>query len=350
VRALVLLAFTGCTWVYEAQYDDRREELEALRSEFLPASDQVQFLTAEGTKLYWVDLEKPLDTPTLHSYDPVADQRIDYRDISKSVSAFEENFRYGDAIFAECGSSTSTAWDAATSEEIQRISGTGVTSQCAVAGRDVYFIVGGSNRELFRWTPGSAGMSTSVMNLEDAGVGTASIGGFGVIGNRMLLAEGGRLWLVDLAARTATWLENADHPVTGLVVFDEVGVVFDSSKGVQYLRFDDRVVRSFDAMIADGGYRLNSQAADIHELADNGAYTLYGRHVVYRGRRGIFAFDLERNKVTDLLLDNGKGFDAETVYRGASVTSDGTLFVQHRNNFGSEPRPVYRVDLSARLP
>ena len=46
----------GCTPIYDAQLDDRATQLEALRTEFLPGSAQVQFIMGSETKLYWVDL------------------------------------------------------------------------------------------------------------------------------------------------------------------------------------------------------------------------------------------------------------------------------------------------------
>src|SRR5438309_2077277 len=78
VRGLVLITLVGCTPVYDAQFDDRVAQLEALRTEFQPASAMVQFIAGSQSRLYWVDLVGPLMVPTLHSFAPASNKQVDY--------------------------------------------------------------------------------------------------------------------------------------------------------------------------------------------------------------------------------------------------------------------------------
>lgn len=357
---LVLPLLAGCTWVAEAQYDDRADELEEARTEFLPGSDEVQFMIADGGKFYWYYLDGPLDTRTMKSYEPATNSTVEIMlgpaDQRPQVMTVEEDFRFSNDLIVECDGSSPSAWDARSGALVQTLTGpaaTGATGTCAVDGRTVYFIANiDSKMQVFRWTPGPSGMNAPIMDLMAAGVGDGGVNGFSVTGNTMFYVEAARAWRIDLSTLTAKFLNNEDVPAASDIISDERSAMFDGPDGVQYIPLDDPnpAPRSFDAMIANGGYRLNSSKGDIHKIADDGAYTFYKRYVIYRGQSGIFAYGLDTGKVTDILLDRGTGFDATTVYRGASITSDGALFVQHRNNSGSEERPVYRVDLGARLP
>lgn len=347
--ALLLLTIaSGCTWVYDSQYDDRANELEAFRTEFLPGSDQVQFISGAEGKLFWVSLEKPLDDRVMHSYDPSTDTRIDYtnmqlHDSLQSDSNFDQHYFMSNTLFVKCSFGTSTAYDATVPDRLIAQTSMGDDS-CAVDGGTVYFVVAG---EIRSWVPGN-GEPVTRMVLAEQGVGDGSIGGFAVLGDDLLLSEGPRLWLIDLQAGTATWLENEDSP-QGTVVFDARGVVYDSSPGLQYVLFADHSVVNLEAAIDDGGYQLNLKHEEVHKPQDGAEYVLHGAHLVYRSTRGIFAYGLESKKVVDLLLDRGESFDAKPVYRSPVVTSDGTLFVMDDSSLGGGDRPVYRVDLNGRL-
>ncbi|HEU0037312.1 MAG TPA: hypothetical protein VFQ53_42165 [Kofleriaceae bacterium] len=343
---MLLLVVSGCTWVYDAQYDDRAAELEAARTEFLPANDRVQFMTADRDRFYWVSLEKPLDEPLLHAVRPDPDPQIEMEsrvtfEATRGQTDIAE-FHFSNTYVLECDFNRANLYDAvngivATTDQ--------ASSVCAIdAGTTSYFLV---NRELRRWD-GTPTAPVTLMQLDDAGVGDGSIGGFGVLGGSPLLVEGGRLWRLDIGGKTAEWLEN-ESPAQGLVVFDERGVLYDSNDGVKYTQFSDHATFSLEDAIADGGYRLSSQQPDIHLLADDGAYTLYGRYVIYRGQRGIFAYGLDTKKVTDLLLDRGESFETKPHYVFPTVTSNGSLFVLDKGFSSSDIGPVYRVELSDRL-
>jgi hypothetical protein len=344
LRLIAVLPFAAaCTWVSNAQYDDRAGELEAFRTDFLPAADKVDFLTAVENRVFWVSIEKPLDEPLLHSLDPVTGGRIDY-EFTRKDTRISENYTLGTQLVVNCNFSTAKAFSATEPNRMLEMTNMG-SDKCAVAGRDVYFFV---NRKIRKWTPGVAPIA-DLVDLDALKVGTGTVAGFAVLGTQLLLAEGARLWLIDITANTATWLEN--EPISsGNVTFDTRGALFNTQQGTTYLTFLDRAETLLDDMIADGGYHLNSGHDDIHQLADYDEWMFYNSWVVYRGKRGIFAYGLETGKVVDLLLDRGESFDAKPVYRFPSVTADGTLFVQDRNSLNSSDKPVYRVSLTGRLP
>ena len=121
-----------------------------------------------------------------------------------------------------------------------------------------------------------------------------------------------------------------------------------------YPAFADHTSFLVQDRVADGGYDLNHDYADIQNVANSAEYGLFQDHIVYRSISGIFAYGLDTTKVVDLLLDRGitsdDEFDAKPLYRAPSVTSDGTLFVQDQSEDGdTTDRPVYRVELSGRL-
>lgn len=339
----VLAQLVACKTIYDAQYDERASELEKQRVVFQPSSAQVQFFTAADRKLYWVTLEKPLDQPLLHSIDPSTGTQVDY-EFTRADTNIANHYKMSDSLVVRCGFSRALAFDAAASN--RQLDMTDQSSDtCAVAGGDAYFL---TNRKILKWTPGQ-GAPAQVLDLDAARVGTGSIDGFGVIGKHLLLAEGGRLWLVDLTTATATWLENANAVSQGSVVFDDRGVFYNSSAGVMYSRFADHTALKLQDAVADGGYDLNFEHGDAQNVADVAEFALFGQYVIYRGVNGIFAYGLDTKKVIDILLDRGTGFDASPLYRTPTVTRDGILFVEDQPELNSTKPTLYRVDVTARL-
>jgi hypothetical protein len=341
---LVALVCGGCKLVADAQYDDRREELEAFRTEFLPGTDQVSAIMSADTRFYWVNRVKPLDEPMLHSYEPSTGMRIDY-EFTRAKSDIATRYHMSGAMIVECGFSTANAFDAKQPNTMIATTSMMVDDACAVNGEDVYFVIG---RKIRKWSPRTMAAPVDVLDLMPLGVGTGSPN-FGVLGNLLLLEEGGRLWQVDLAARTATWLEN-EIVTTGLISFDARGVMYDTQKGISYVQLSDHSEVLVNDLLADGGYKLNGEHSDIHTLPDGSIeYGFHGRHIVYRGGKGIFAYGLDSKKVVDLLLDgNSEEFSSDNrpLYHEPTVTTDGTLFVWDRNNASGNDKPVYRVDLN----
>ena len=339
---VVLLCLTaGCKLVYDAQYDDRRAELDAFRDDFLPATDRVQFFTSASKRLYWVSIEKPLDEPLLHSQ--LGNTRVDY-EFTRAQNNIATNYRLSDQIIVGCGDfSTAEAYDATASNQL--IDMIDVNAQeCAVDGRNVYLK---SSRIISRWQPGG-GAPAQVVDLDAQAIGTDEAS-FGALGNLMLLEEGGRIWKIDLATGMATWLEN-EPVVSGAVFFDDRGVLYNTSAGVAYSDYGTHASFLLDDKVADGGYTLGGDDyKEAYRVPDSTEYVIHGDHVIYRGGRGIFAYGLKTTKVVDLLLDDGVGFDATVVYRHPVVTSDGTLYIQNDNGIGSDDHEIYKLSLDGRL-
>jgi hypothetical protein len=191
-----------------------------------------------------------------------------------------------------------------------------------------------------------------VISFEAAGI-AGQVAGFSVIGRKALAVEqDGDLYFIDLDAKTATWIHN-DAPVVGSVFFDARGALYETQNGPRYIEFDgtdDPPDRSFDDMVADGGYHLSFKHGDIQKPAGSGEYFIHNRHVIYRGERGIFAYGLDTHNVVDLLLDRGEGIDLEIAYHQPAITTGGQLFVFGTDSLGIGLRgPVYQVDLKDRL-
>jgi hypothetical protein len=350
VMTIVTLGVTllgGCKFVTDAEYNDRAAELEASRTQFLPGSDQVNFLTAADQRFYWVSLEKPLDAPLLHSIDPTTNVQVDYA-FTMGMTDISTEFQMSGDLVVDCSEFIqATAYDAATGAQLDMT--VQEASRCAVVGRDVYLLV---SRKILKWTPGQTNI-TQVVDLDAQMVGTDQIAGLTGLGTQLLFGEGTRLWLMDVTTGKATWLENPDL-TSGDIELDAKGVVYNTANGPTYSAFADHSTFLLQDKVADGGYDLNHDYADIQNVADSAEYALIQDHIVYRSTRGIFAYGLDTTKVVDLLLDRNitsdDEFDAKPLYRAPSVTSDGTLFVQDQSADGdTTDRPVYRVDLTGRL-
>jgi hypothetical protein len=338
---VVLLCLTaGCKLVYDAQFDDRRGELEAFREDFLPTTDRVQFFTSASARLYWVSIEKPLDEPLLHSQ--IGNTRVDY-EFTRADDAVASNYKLSDQLLVNCEFSPIEAYDATMSNRLIDMVDAS-SAACAVDGNTVYLKTA---RIISRWTPGG-GTPTQVVDLDAQGVGTGQVS-FGALGNLLLLEEGGRIWQIDVTTGTATWLEN-EPVVSGSVFFDDRGVLYNTSAGVAYSDYATHASFLLDDKVADGGYTLGGDDyKEAYRVPDSTEYVIHGEHVIYRGGRGIFAYGLRTTKVVDLLLDDGLGFDATVVYRHPVVTSDGTLYIQNDNGIGTENREIYKLSLDGRL-
>jgi hypothetical protein len=342
---IVGLGLVGCVPIYDAQYDDRRRELEAFRTEFLPAENRPSLISSAGSRLFWADSPPPNDLLVLHSFIPgEPGSTIDYTfQLSTSDLSI---YRLNDQIIIDCDFGTSKVF--ASDEANTEISSSSVGFQdCAVDGGTIYALVGQDT--LRRWDPPAAPVE-DFFSFPAAGLGSA-INGFAVEGNRAIALDvTGDLYTIDLAARTSKWLRN-DEDANGKVFFDDRGVLYESSSGLRYIEFADveePPERAFADMVADGGYHMNLKHGDIQEPLSNSEFTLHGRHVIYRGLRGIFAYGLDTGNVIDLLLDEGESIDTVVDYGDPTVTADGQLFVRSGDGFDLRGA-VYQLDLNGRL-
>lgn len=343
----------ACTPIYDAEYDDRAAELEAFRTEFLPADANTKLIAGAQDKLFWVDVTKPLDRAVLHSFAPGTNTKLDYAWSADPTELFagqaqdlREAWLFGSSLVVRCDFGTVRAYDATTPDG-GLIAEQNQGFQCAIDGDTIYYLVG---RDMMKWAP-RAGAPQLLLNLDTAGVGDGQIGAVGVIGDLALVEEGGDLWTIDLVTKQGTWLENED-PVTGSGFFDERGVIYETQQDVKYTLYADHSTFSFQDAVNDGGYHLNYKHGDVDEVADDPEMVIDGTHVVYRSVHGIFAYGLDTKKTVDLLLDgrfDDTSFEIDPRYAHPVVTVDSTLFVMNDNGISSGGKTVYRVDLAGRL-
>ena len=352
------LALVGCTPIYDAQYNDRADELDELRTEFKPDENDNKLISSGGSRIYWVDQVAPQNLLFLHSMvpgDPSTDVKYEW---SSGKNDLDE-YHFGEQLVAECSFGTSIAYEVnnpATTGEISRTSRG--ADGCAIDGRTVYFLVGA--KALRKWEPpaeipdldGDNNGDTFIDFEVDSGI-VGSIAGFSVIGNLALVAEqDGDLYTVDLVTKQSKWLRN-DQPFVGSVFFDERGALYETQSGPRYIEFtdaEDPPDTSFDDMVRDGGYHLNFKHGDIQQPAGNGEFVIHKRHIIYRGQRGIFAYGLDTHNVVDLLLDRGEGIDLEIAYHQPAVTTGDQMFVFGTDSFGiGGGGALYQVDLADRL-
>jgi len=339
--AYALLA--ACT--HDAQYDDRRKELEAFRTEHVPAANRAQLIASGGNRLFWVDNAPPADATIMHSIipgDPTS--QVDYAfPVQESDLSI---YRFSDQLIVDCDFGTSKVF-AADQPNLEIDTSSAGFQGCAVDGGTIYAVVG--QNTLRRWDPPAEPVD-NFFDFVAAGI-TSSIGGFAVEGNLAVAVDAtGDLYAVDLAARTSKWLRN-DEDVSGSVLFDDRGVLYEAPSGLRYIEFADveePPERSFADMVADGGYHMNSSHGDIQEPSSPREIAIRGRHIIYRGKRGIFAYGLDTQNVIDLLLDEGEGFDAVLEYGEPVVTPNDQLFVRSGDGFDLR-EAVYQVDLTGRL-
>ena len=348
VRCALLTGLTliGCTPIYDNQYDDRANELEEFRCEFLAEEEQTKLITSGQDRVFWVAIKRPDDIPVMHSEIPGnTASRVDYPfQVSQSQTDLDD-YHFSSQMVVDCDSGLS--FDVASGTSIGTTSNG--FSNCAVDNRTVFYLVG--NESLRRWDPPAATVDDFLI-FADVGI-TAELSAFAVEGNLMVAVDQtGDLYTVDLAARTSKWQRN-DEKVVGSVFFDQRGVIYESQDGLRYIEFSDAADpkdASFADMVADGGYHLNFKHGDIQKPAGTSEAVIHDRHIIYRGESGIFAYGLDTHNVIDLLLDRGEGIDLETAYHVPVVTSGGQLFVIGNNSFGiNVTGPVYQVDLTGRL-
>lgn len=260
-------------------------KLDQRRSKF--AGRDVGKTITTGKCLVWADYRKA--EPTLHGFVPTTEQRLGYGSAA-SVSGGAV-FRASDEIIATVefggGMLHCHAYDASqANRELGQLSldapSGGIKWYAfAVDKGAVYLVREGTKTELIRWIPGGA--MTPVLTFEEIGLGVAIFEDFAVQGSVLLLVESGRLWHVDLAKRTATWVRN-ETEVSGTVSFDAHTVLYQSASGPFW--YDIGAGTTFDvaAAIDENPWKLNDTFANAHHYA--GSATLVGDSVLYHGQTG----------------------------------------------------------------
>lgn len=308
------------------QYEELQHQLDAHRSEFLPTG--IRAPGAAGHRLYWAEYGGGA-MPPLASFDERTGARVTYKFSIGDATQSDVNYRASaDAIVTTGESNVYTIYDATAQQQtIGQFSLTPPTGGVkwwayAIDGTTVYVIVG---TQLQRWQPGDAAPAPQFA-LEDAGLIVGELWDFDVTGNSAIVIESGAVWHVDLAAKTsvrvpAMYQLDPGQPIS----YDQHGVLYSTQHGeLLYYSLASAALIDVSAAIAGNSYRINQTFASAH-LYDSGG-VLAGRRVIYVGNYGLFAYDLDADRITPILLaphDEHLRID----YRAPTPLDSGTIYV-----------------------
>lgn len=339
-----------------AQYEKLQKDLEATRSEFIKTAAQ-DFYSA-GNILYWVEVGG--GNPLLRSFDDGTKTRTNYtfKVFLSGVGAPNPvdtiNFHASTSMIAAMnvldGANT---YAVGAPEQLRgKLSLPSPPSgqrwwAYSVSGDLLYVVVVDANSGKYmlqKWAPGDA-IPTDVLSIDDL-IAPNVVGeflDFAVDGTTLIFDEGGRIWLADLADPKAKWVQN-DKEI-GSANFYPGGVVY--TQGAEFFRYD-KATNSRESL-ADkikAGYLMNDTYSHIHYPDDNGSWCKYKNKIVYHGSSGIFAYDMNSEKVIPILLD---ARDNSVVYRNPTTVDTGTLFVKgllsESGSIGADG-PTYSIDAS----
>ncbi|RMH38909.1 MAG: hypothetical protein D6689_18465 [Deltaproteobacteria bacterium] len=330
-----------------ADYDALVAELDQHRT--LAFDERADELRAVGSRLYW------LEFPT---FDPVLHSQRDGVDVTYAFSiSIDDDYAYEASdnvvVTIELGEQE-VVYRAYAAGEPDRPLGTLTVPKppaarwwaFAVHAGDVYLAmdVDGAH-SLVQWTPPDD--PVALWTFARAGI-TGSVDALATDGDRLVAIESGRVWLGTLAGEPATWLGN-DKQITGGIGFDDRYVVYAQADGVRVYRIADGVTSDLSERVAASDFRINDTFATAHHFARQAR--LHKGTVVYIGQSGLFAYDLDRDRVTPLMLEpRTLPGGARIVYDDPQVTADGTVYVTAlTSDSGSVgvDGPVYAVPLPA---
>lgn len=327
-----------------ADYDQQAAAL-AARAE-LALGPEADELLATGERLYWLEYRGQWD-PTLHSLR--AGVRVDHQvPLDGDLVSYRASDKLIVTATPDGDVSRYVAWaadrPAAPLDEIT-LPAPGDEQRFwvyAVTGDQVYIAQTGAQTTIHRWRPGSEPVVEAV--LEELGVEVGELWAIGALDRVLMVIESGRLWRIDLEARSGRWLP-AETEVSGTVSTDGRWIVYATALGPQV--YDPLAQEVFDLKeaIAASDFALNDTFAQVHHYA--GDALAHAGGVVYRGWSGVFHYGFATGQVTPLLLDP-RGGPVRVVHVDPQVTRDGSLFVtgleSESGAVGAEG-PVWKVEL-----
>lgn len=339
-----------------AQYEELQKTLEETREVFVKTAAQDFY--AAGNTLYWVEVGS--GNPFLRSFDDSSKTRTDYtfKVYLSGVGAPNPvdtiNFHASSTMVASMNVPDGANTYAAGAPE-QLLGKLPLPAPAfgqrwwaySVSGNDLYVVVIDDNsgkHTLQKWTPGQAS-PTTILTLDDL-IAPNMIGefhDFAVDGTTLIFDEGFRIWMADLSDTKAKWAQN-DKQV-GSTNFYAGGAVY--SQGAEFFRYD--MATNSRENITDkikAGYSMNKTYAQIHYPDNNGSWCKYKNKIVYHGSYGIFAYDMNSEKVIPLLLD---ARDNSVVYRNPTTVDTGTLFIKgllSESGATGADGPTYSMDAS----
>jgi hypothetical protein len=340
----LVLALAGCKTVYDAQLDDRATELEKFRTVFLSGNKQVSFLSGTDNRVYWIAPDPQTQVVQLHSQAAGAAEVVYTFPFNAPSPESPVTFALGDSLVVEC---EGIAFDATMPDRQIDMQTTNAFENCALAGSNLFWFAGTT---LMEWHPGGGVPGQNHDFAADFGPDNSPQGFAAIDTHRLVAAVGGRLFLIDVGAGTATWINQGNDANGATIAADTDHVVFLSNGVAMYEAFADMQVHSLTAAIADGGYVLNSMHDDLQTFdTESPDFTVAQGQVFYRSLHGIFAYSFDTGKVIDILLDRTiNDFTIKPIYHTPTPVGN-TLYVQDTSIDGDETHPVYAVDLSGRL-
>jgi hypothetical protein len=172
---------------------------------------------------------------------------------------------------------------------------------------------------------------------------------FGVSGDTLVFIESGRIWTMSISANKATWLMNQTQ-VDGAVDFRSDGVMFNAGNDIMFFDYQKSALVDVTAAIQKNPFQINATFAHAGK-AYQADFSRWKQYVLYIGLSGLFAYDMNADKITPILLSPvGGNLDVE--YRYPAALDDGTAFVTgltSTDGATGADGPTYRLDLNAVL-
>lgn len=287
-----------------AEYRRLAADLDRSRVEVL--GDGARTLLAAPDRLYWIDWWG--EPATLHARLETTGARVDYGfplgDPAAPGAAVSSQLvltaaRDGDrAVYR--------AWRAGAAAELvgELALPAPVDEQrywpSALDGDVAYLVVDdGGGPALHRWRPAEVPAVTErLFALADAGVPAGALGEVGVAYGLAVIVESGRVWRVDLARRTATWVRASTEAV-GAISIDPAGILVETADALLLLRAGEREPVDITRALARTRDVVPSFATGHHFV--HGAALRKGR-IVYVGQVGVFRHDLATGATVPLAL------------------------------------------------
>ncbi len=357
--AIALLA--GCTGSMEpggtttdqdiAQYVALQQQLDGHRTQFLPTG--IRTPAADGQALLWTD-DGAGASPPLSHYDEPSQARVTYGFSIGDATAGTVNYRASEKLVVTTDESNVYQVYAANQADqmVGQFSLTPPTDEqkwwaYAVDGTSVYVITTGAQSELMRWNVGDSA-PTPLFALEDAGIATAELWDFDVVGNSAVIIESGAVWHLDLTTHASVQVpaQNQLDP-SQPISFDDHGILYTAQGGqngdLLYYDLTTHNLVDVSAAIAASPYRINATFAQAHYYQSGGV--LDGNVILYIGDSGMFTFALAGSVVKPLLLSPHQAdlridyiepqpLDSGDIYVVGETSNDGAIGVEG---------PIYEV-------
>jgi hypothetical protein len=307
-----------------AQYQALEAQLDKDRMMFLTPG--ASGLAGIGTHFFWLDFDT--FDPHLHSFETTASLSTDYTFSIGTGDTY--NWRASDQIIVSAEDTgdncvfhvfTIDQKNAHVTDVLSDPPGDGLNWWAYSPDKgNVYFVTEEGDTGLWEWTPGSAA-PTELFTLESLGVNVGEFEDFIVDSGVMVFIESGRVWSLDLSTQVPVYLGNMTEATGGATLTD--GVLIQTDTDVLFYSYTTKTLRDIGQAIDKSGYKINNTfTSSGNYLSD---MTNYNHLVGYIGESGLFTFDMDKNKVTPLLLN---ALDNSTVYASPVFLTDGSVFVQ----------------------